>query len=96
MERTKPQQIGELVENLIKQYRLDRPMAAHKACMLWGQIVGPGINRYTTKRYVADGVLNVWISSAALKNELSFMRPSIIEAINKELGENAISEIRIH
>lgn len=96
MERTNPEPIGSLVERLIKDYHLDKPLASNKACWLWGEIVGPGINRATTRRYVREGVLHVWIDSAPLKNELTFHRTNIMDAINKELGDFPITEIRIH
>lgn len=96
MKRTHPEQIGELVERLIKDYNLEGSAAKHKAAWLWGEIVGDGVNSCTTRRYVKDGILHVWITSAPLKNELLFMREGIKESINSRLTSNFITEIIIH
>ena len=65
----------------------------HRACALWPQIVGDGINRYTIKRYVNNGVMTVHLSSASLKAELSINRTTIIQRINEALGRDIIHEI---
>lgn len=96
MQRTRPEQIGKLIEKMISDYNLDKPATAHKASWLWSQVVGPGVNSYTTKRYVVDGVLHVWISSAPLKQELTFQRQRIIEAINERLQRDYLTDLRIH
>ena len=96
MERTHPELIGPLIERLIKENHLDKPMASNKACWLWGEITGPGINKATTRRCVRDNVLHVWLESAPLKNELQYMRQNLLEAINKQLGEHPINAIQIH
>jgi hypothetical protein len=55
--------------------------------------VGDGINRYTIKRYVNNGVMTVHLSSASLANELMLNRDRIIVRINEALGRDIIHEI---
>lgn len=69
---------------------------AMRAAYLWADIVGPGVNRFTSKRYVKDGVLHVYITSGPLKSELSFRRSSILDEINRILGRPVLREIRLH
>lgn len=71
-------------------------VAQQRACYLWPEIVGPGINRYTFKRYVDNGVLHVYMTSSVLKNELSFNRSALVEQINRAVGEQAITSIIFH
>lgn len=96
MKPSKPEQIGSLIDRLMKEYKLDKPAFSHKACRLWEQIVGEGVNRFTTRRKVDGSILHVWISSAPLKNELMFRRQDLLMAINYELGKDFLTEIRIH
>ncbi len=70
--------------------------AEQRACYLWPDIVGPGINRYTLKRYVDHGILHVYISSASLKQELSFHRDRLVQMLNDAVGSRAIIEIKLH
>ena len=57
------------------------------------KIVGDGVNRYTIRRYVKDGVMTVHLSSASLANELMLNRASIVQRINEALGREIIRDI---
>ena len=41
-------------------------MLEHRAAFMWPDIVGPGVNRQTMRRYVAKGVLHVYVLLPAL------------------------------
>jgi len=93
MKRTEAKNIGQIINDLLKKENLDVALDEHRACALWPQIVGDGINRYTIRRYVKDGVMTVHLSSASLKSELMLNRESIIARINEALGREIIHEI---
>ncbi len=96
MKRTEPQLLGDIIRDSLRRDGIESRFNEQRAAYIWGDIVGPGVNRYTTRRYVERGVMHVFISSAALKQELSFMRPSIIAAINEAVGTAVITEIVLH
>jgi predicted nucleic acid-binding Zn ribbon protein len=93
MKRTEAKNIGQIIADVLRKENLDVALDEHRASALWPQIVGDGINRYTIRRYVKDGVMTVHLSSAALKSELMLIRASIIERINEALGRDIIKEI---
>ncbi len=93
MKRTEARNIGQIINDLLHHENLDVALDEHRASALWPDIVGDGINRYTIRRYVKDGVMTVYLSSAALKSELSLVRASIISRINEALGREIIREI---
>ena len=93
MKRTEAKNVGQIIDDLLKKENLDVALDEHRACALWPQIVGDGINRYTIKRYVKDGVMTVHLSSASLANELMLNRDRIILRINEALGRDIIHEI---
>ena len=97
MKRTEPKSFAEIFDENIARAGASDTMARHQACFLWPEIVGPGINKYTYKRYVDDtGCLHVYVSSAPLKNELSYMRSQLVEQINKAVGSQALTDIIFH
>lgn len=96
MKRTEPKSIAEIIRESIEHAGLKDTVAEQRACYLWAEVVGPGVNRYTFKRYVERGVLHVYITSAALKNELSFNRTALMEQINRAVGSNVITNIVFH
>jgi len=93
MKRTEARNIGEIINDLLRQENLDVALDEHRASALWPQIVGDGINRYTIRRYVNNGVMTVHLSSASLANELMLNRAGIIQRINEALGREIIHEI---
>ena len=93
MKRTEARNIGQIINDMLKKENLDVALDEHRASALWPQIVGDGINRYTVRRYVKDGVMTVHLSSASLANELMLNRATIIQRINQALGRDIIREI---
>ena len=93
MKRTEAKNVGQIINDLLKKENLDVALDEHRACALWPQIVGDGINRYTISRSVMNGVMTVRLSSASLANELMLIRASIIQRINEALGREIIHEI---
>ena len=93
MKRTEAKNIGQIIDDLLKQENLDVALDEHRASALWPEIVGSGIHRYTVRRFVKDGVMTVYLSSASLANELMLSRDSLIQRINEALGRDIIHEI---
>ena len=93
MKRTEAKNIGQIINDLLKQENLDVALDEHRASALWPLIVGDGINRYTIRRFVKDGVMTVYLSSASLKAELMLSRETLIARINEALGRDIIHEI---
>lgn len=96
MKRTDPEHIATIVDKLLEKQGVTNLFNEQRLCYLWPEIVGPGINRLTTRRFVDRGVLHVFLTSAVLKNELSFQRQSLVEALNKAVGANVIHDIHFH
>lgn len=96
MKRRYPERIDIIIEKALKENDISASINEQKISYLWSEIVGPGINRYTTRRFVESGTLHVFISSASLKNELQYMRSHLIDELNKAAGSNVINKIVIH
>ncbi|MCM1162846.1 MAG: DUF721 domain-containing protein [Muribaculaceae bacterium] len=96
MKRTYPKHIASIIDDAINRAGLTDDLNARRAAAVWVDVVGPAINRYTLRRFVDHGVLHVYLTSASLKNELSFSRHALVEAINKAVGADVITDIAIH
>lgn len=98
MKKTEPQQIGDIIREVFERSGRKDNADRHRALVNWGNIVGGGINRLTTRRYVTDaGVMHVYISSAALKQELMFRRSRLIDELNRYAGTpETITDLVIH
>lgn len=96
MKRSEAQSIKDIIDVALTQSGISSTIDEQKLCYLWPEIVGQSINRYTTRRYVENGILHVYISSAALKNELQFHRTRLMDELNRATGKNVITNIVIH
>lgn len=98
MKKIEAQQIGEIIHEVFVRSGLEDNEARQKACMMWTDIVGPTVNRHTTRRYVtSDGVMHVFVNSASLKSDLMFMKSRLIDQLNEYSGmANAITDLIIH
>lgn len=97
MRRTEPQLISDIIKQYMRADGLADKAARQQASYLWTEIVGPGINRYTIRRYVTDdGTLHIYLSSAVLKQELSYQRSHLVKALNDAIGQQAITDIVFH
>ena len=96
MKRRDPKSIAEIIEEVLESDGNADQLARQRASFAWSEVVGQGVSRYTSRRYVDKSTLHVYITSAPLKHELSFHRDRIVEAINRAVGKNVITEIVIH
>ena len=96
MKRTEPISIKQLIDKVMLESDTREAMMQQRASYLWTEVVGAGVNRFTSRRYVDKGVLHVYITSASLKNDLGFLRQNILKEINSRLGAEVLSDIVIH
>lgn len=96
MKRTEAKSFAEIFDGALETAGLTDTYREQKASFLWPEIVGQEINRHTSRRYVEHGELHVYITSAVLKNELSFLKSRIIALINEAAGAEVIHRIVIH
>lgn len=85
------------LQDLLKKayHRLDMDDTAREmeVVRVYRAVVGDLIERLTTGVRYAQGVLTVRLASAALKQELTYRRSSLMERINDMLGYPAVKKI---
>lgn len=98
MKKTEPQQISDIIRDVFDRAGQTDNANRYRALVNWVNIVGSGINRLTTRRYVTEqGVMHVYISSASVKSDLQFMRDRLIEQLNSYAGApDTITDLIIH
>lgn len=86
MKRRKAIQIGELIDRAIEASGSKDAFNGQRICYLWPEAVGPTINRFTTERWIQHDELHVRITSAPIKNELTFLSEAIVSRLNELAG----------
>lgn len=60
---------------------------------VWENVMGSGVNNYTTEILLQQDTLYVRLSSSVLREELSYGKTKIINILNEALGKPLIKHI---
>ncbi|MDE6826255.1 MAG: DUF721 domain-containing protein [Paramuribaculum sp.] len=95
MKRREAKSVREIIEEVVARAGLTDVMASQRACYMWADVVGAGINRYTSRRYVEGDVLHVFLTSAVVRSDLMMFRDRLLAELNRRAGAS-LKEIRFH
>jgi hypothetical protein len=87
--------IGDAMRDFLSKSKLKSGLRAVQIESVWEEIMGKTIARYTDKIQIVNHTLFIYTSVGALKHELLYQKPRIIERVNEALHEEAISEVII-
>ena len=76
--------LSEVLQHIIKGYRLDRKIDALDIIASWKKVMGPGVANYT---------IDVVYKKEVLYVKLSYGKSKIIKLINEDIGKESIKEI---
>ena len=82
------------VEEIFHRYNLLKNFSEQTVLSLWSQIVGVRIAKLSQADHFAKGILYVEVASSTVAQELTFLKPKYIAALNAELEVDSVKEIR--
>ncbi|MBX3159220.1 MAG: DUF721 domain-containing protein [Deltaproteobacteria bacterium] len=80
--------IADLIGRLIEHHGLTDEVRARAVCLYWPEIVGEQIASNTFPIGLADGVLQVSVSSSSWMHQLHLRKAAIIAAVNRWVESN--------
>lgn len=87
------QSLGEVIEEVIKNFNMEDKLTEQKIYSLWGKIMGPHIEKFTEQIHYRGKKITVKLRSAPLREELNMAKTKIIKMINKEMGKEVVDKI---
>jgi len=94
MSEIKP--LGKVLEELLHTYRLKSKVNEVNLVREWEAIVGPLISNKTAKIILKGTILHITISSAPLKQELSYSKEQLMKLVEDRFGKGYITGIEVH
>lgn len=85
--------IGDVLKQFISQNKLEAGMDVVNVRDAWKNLMGNGVNNYTTEIQLKGSTLYVALSSAVLREELSYGKEKIIKMINEELRKDLVKSL---
>lgn len=68
-------------------------IAEHRVLRAWEEVLGEGVNKYTTSLYIKRGVLFVHLNSSVLRAELSMNKKNLVEKLNEFAEMDIIRDV---
>ena len=85
--------LKEVIDQLLKAYKLDDKLAERKLIASWEAVMGVMIAKHTKDLYIKHKQLFVTLDSAALRNELLLAKTKIVKMLNDEVGTEVINDV---
>ena len=85
--------IGDVLKEFIEKNKLQAGMDKIDVEEAWKSLMGNGVNNYTKEVVLKGTTLYVSLTSAVLREELSYGKQKIIKMINEELRKEVIKEV---
>lgn len=85
--------IGDILNEIIKTNKLEPGLNQISVADAWKNLMGNGVNNYTKNVLLKGSTLYVELTSAVLREELSYGKDKIIRMINEELGKEIVKDV---
>jgi len=85
--------IGDVLKAIISNNKLQPGIDQVSVQDAWKSLMGNGVNTYTRAIALKGSTLYVELTSAVLREELSYGKDKIIKMINEELGREVVKEV---
>ncbi len=85
--------LSDALNEFIKANKLEKGIDKVSARDAWENLMGNGVNNYTTALELRNETLFVSLSSSVLREELSHGKSKIIAMLNEELGKELIKSL---
>lgn len=81
------------MKDYIKEMHLEGKLNEISLINSWEDTVGKAIASRTSKIYIKDKVLYVYLNSSVVRNELLMLRQALREKLNERAGAEVIKDI---
>lgn len=85
--------VGDILNQILKDNKLESGLNQVSVIDAWKSVMGNGVNNYTKSVALRNNILYVELTSAVLREELSYEKDKIIKIINEELRRDIIKEV---
>ena len=89
----KNQKIQDILSSFVKDNKLEKGLDNVRVGAAWRELLGNGVQNYTTNVRLQNKTLYVNLSSSVLREVLSYGKDKIIKLINDELGKEVVDKI---
>ena len=86
-------ELKNLINTFLKKNKLDKGLLNIEVKKAWFDLMNNGVANYTSDVSLRNKTLYIKLSSAALKEELSYGKEKLIKLINEKLEDDIVEKI---
>lgn len=90
-----PDDLSRVLQRVMRQAEASYPDRSHRIWEVWDAAVGPEVAARSRPVSLRSGRLSVAVESPAWMQQLSFLRETVRDAVNRALGEDLVREVRL-
>jgi hypothetical protein len=87
------QSVGDVLKQFMQENRLQTGMDKIDVREAWKNLMGNGVNNYTREIMLKGTTLYVELTSAVLREELSYGKAKIVKMLNEELKREVVKDV---
>ena len=87
------QPIEDILKEFVKTNNLQSGLDKVNVREAWANLMGNGVNNYTTAIELKHETLYVQLSSSVLREELSYGNEKIVTMLNESIGKNVVKKL---
>ena len=87
------QPIEDILKEFVKTNNLEAGLDKVNVREAWANLMGNGVNNYTTAIELKHETLYVQLSSSVLREELSYGNEKIIKMLNESIGKDVVKKL---
>jgi predicted nucleic acid-binding Zn ribbon protein len=93
MRRSRTISLAEALKDYIREMNLEGKLLEVNLISSWEETVGKAISSRTTRIYIKDKILFVYLNSSVVRNELLMLREALRQKMNEKAGSEVIKDI---
>jgi len=93
MNEHSPRLIGSAISETLQTLGLERKIREYEVLAEWGAIVGDQIARVTSAQRIEGGKLFVAVTSAVWRNELVYLKQTLLQKLRTAFPDEIVNDI---
>ena len=85
--------ISDALKEFVQTNNLEKGLNKVNVADAWAELMGNGVNNYTTSVNLERDTLYIQLTSSVLREELSYGKEKIITMLNEQLGKQIIKKL---
>jgi ketopantoate reductase len=85
--------VKNVFQRFIDENQINQKFDEARISEIWQKVMGNAIHNRTTKIFLSNYKLFIYVNSAPLRNNLHYEKDRIVKMLNEQMGKDVIKEV---